>query len=414
MNMFTLTDKTILRELAKQYAEIAAQDVNAERKARGQSNNSLRPERPLVWVDEIPWHEMDIDGFLTLHCESDEARKMERHFRQTLYRWKYMQADMVVDNAYYIYKAFEDSGIGVEVMEQTRATDAQSHIVSHHFNDILETEEQVEALCLPVITARPDLDEKRVTEVYDVIGDILPVKLCGHGMYHAPWDAISMLRGVDPILIDIIDNPEHLHNIRRKFMEAGLSQYEQMEAQGLLDFNIPSLHCTPPYVDELPFHDYDGGTVALRDTWFRGMAQPFSTVSPTMWKEFELDYMRPLMDKCGLVYYGCCEPLDNLLDMLIDVPNMRKIGISPWADESVCAPKLGGKYVYARKLNPAHVATGFDADIVRAETKATIELCLKYGCPYEFVLKDISTVSYKPQNLIAWVRTVMDTIDEYY
>jgi len=412
--MFSSTDKTILRELAKQYAEIAAHDTNIKRKARGQSNNSLRPTRPLVWMDEIPWHEMDIDGFLILQCIGDEARKMERHFRQTLYRWKYMQADMIVDDAYYIDKAFDNTGIGIEIREQTRSTDTHNHIISHLYEDILETDEQVEALRLPIITAQPKLDKIRVDEASEVLGDILPVKLRGHGIYHAPWDTISMLRGVEPILIDMIDNPEHLHNIRRKFMEIGLSQHEQMEAQGLLDFNIPSLHCTPPYADELPSSGYDGANVGLRDVWFRGMAQSFSTVSPAMWKEFDIDYMRPLSDKCGLVYYGCCEPLDNILDMLMDIPNMRKLGISPWADENKCAETLGAKYVYARKPNPAFVATNFDADIVHQETKTTIELCLKYGCPYEFVLKDISTVSYKPQNLISWVTTVMSTIDEYY
>jgi hypothetical protein len=35
-------------------------------------------------------------------------------------------------------------------------------------------------------------------------------------------------------------------------------------------------------------------------------------------------------------------------------------------------------------------------------------------CPYEFVLKDISTVGGKPQNLIDWVKTVTETIDRYY
>jgi hypothetical protein len=39
---------------------------------------------------------------------------------------------------------------------------------------------------------------------------------------------------------------------------------------------------------------------------------------------------------------------------------------------------------------------------------------MKNGCPYEFVLKDISTVTYKPGNLIEWVKAVEGVIDEYY
>ena len=57
------------------------------------------------------------------------------------------------------------------------------------------------------------------------------------------------------------------------------------------------------------------------------------------------------------------------------------------------------------KPNPASVAVKTDPDEIRKDIKETVEI-LKYGCPYEFVLKDISTVSYRPENLIVWERTV--------
>jgi len=411
--MINQKDRALLRELAKEYAEISSHPVNKERYTRGKDANSLRQSRPLVWVQEIPWHEMDIDGALILRCEGENARTMERHFRQTLYRWKYIQAGMYVEDAYYIPKAFEMTGIGIEVEEDIIAADKSNHIVSHHYVDILETEEQVAALLMPTVTAKPEQDKAGVEAAEEVLDGILPVRLRGHGIYHAPWDVINRYRGVEPILIDMIERPEHLHAIRKKFMDMGLSQYTQMEEQGLLDYDLADIHCTPPWADELPA-SVCSGTVRLKDVWFRGMAQMFSTVSPAAHKEFDLDYMRPLMDKCGLSYYGCCEPLDNVLDLLAQIPNMRKIGVSPWSDEELCAERLGGKYVYARKPNPAFVAGDFDAETVCKETKKTVELCIKYGCPYEFVLKDISTVSYKPRNLISWVETVEGTIDRYY
>jgi hypothetical protein len=186
-----------------------------------------------------------------------------------------------------------------------------------------------------------------------------------------------------------------------------------MEAQGLLDYDLNDIHCTPPYADELPAPDYDGKS-RLKDVWFRGMAQMFSTVSPMTRKELDLDYMLPLMEKCGLSYYGCCEPLEKSLDFLAEIPNMRKISITPWANEELCAEWMSGNYVYSRKPNPAFVSGVFNEDVVRDETRQTVELCMKYNCPYEFVLKDISTVSYNPQNMISWVNTVESVIDEYY
>jgi hypothetical protein len=35
-------------------------------------------------------------------------------------------------------------------------------------------------------------------------------------------------------------------------------------------------------------------------------------------------------------------------------------------------------------------------------------------CPYEFVLKDISTVNGRPGNLIDWANTITAVIDRYY
>jgi hypothetical protein len=412
--MVTAQDKSILRELAKQVRDLAALDVNKERIARIRRMHGLKPGRPPVWIDEIPWHEMDIDGALGLRCESREGRNIEWHFRTILYRWKYIQVDMVVEDAFYVGKAFTATGTGVEIKEQTLSTNTANHIVSHHYEDQLDTEEKLEALKPPLIRAQPETDQKRLEMTAEIFGDILPVKLRGHGIYYAPWDDISMLRGIENCLIDMVDRPEFVHKTMAKFTEIGISRYTQMEAQGLLDFNVPSLHCTPPYCDELPAEDFDGTRVRLKDVWFRGMAQLFSSASPEMQDEFDLQYMRGLMDRCGLSYYGCCEPLDRFIPYLKKVPNMRKIGVSPWANVRSSAEQMGGSYVFARKPNPASVARDFNREVVEQEIAETIEACVENKCPYEFVLKDISTVGGKPQNLIAWAKTVTETIDRYY
>ncbi|MCL2831637.1 MAG: hypothetical protein FWD78_00570 [Treponema sp.] len=413
MIKITQTDKTILRELACNYAAIAADSSNAERIARIRRINGLVPDRPVVWIDEIPWHEMDIDGQLALHCESKEARQMEFFFRSTLFRWKYFRADMVVEDVYYITKSFSSSGYGLEVNEQTLGTDSKNRVVSHHYIDQLDSAEKVEALTLPVITAHPEKDMETVEFAEEILDSILPVRLRGSGVFYPPWDRISHYRGVEPILFDMSDRPELLHLTVQKFCDLLTSQYLQMESLGLLDFNLKSLHCTPPYCDNLPAPDYSG-VPRLKDMWFRGASQIFATVSPAALEEFDLQYTRKFMEKCRLVYYGCCEPLENKIYLLKQIGNMRKIGVSPWADVQSCAEQIGGDYVYSRKPNPAFVAGNFDADVVKKETSLVLEACKKNNCPLEFTLKDISTVSYKPQNLIEWNKVVQDTIDNYY
>ena len=412
--MVSEQDRTLLRELAKQVMDLARNDENLKRIRRIREMHSLKSVRPPVWIDEIPWHEMDINGELVLTCESKEARNMEQFFRRILYRWKYIQADMVVEDTFYVPKTYSDSGIGITIREKTISTNAANHIVSHHYEDQLDTEEKVEALQLPLIKSNSDDDQRNLETASDILGGIMPVKLRGYGIYYAPWDMIAMLRGAENCLVDMADRPRLIHKTISKFTEIYTALYTQMEAQGLLDFNIPSLHCTPPYTTDVPASDYDGGKIRFKDIWFRGMAQLFSAASPAMLDEFDLQYMRGLMDKCALAYYGCCEPLDKFIPCLKRVPNMRKIGVSPWANVRSSAEQIGGSYVFARKPNPANVAGQFNKEAVEKETIGTIEACIENKCPYEFVLKDISTVNNCPQNIIDWTKTVMETIDRYY
>ena len=41
-------------------------------------------------------------------------------------------------------------------------------------------------------------------------------------------------------------------------------------------------------------------------------------------------------------------------------------------------------------------------------------LCQKYGCPCDITLKDISTVGYRPENLIVWAKTASEVLDAFY
>jgi hypothetical protein len=408
-------DRRIVRELAKSYRELSELDVNRERIDRIKAVNGLHALRPPLWIDEIPWNEMDMDGRLALRCESSEGRQIEDFFRKVLYRWEFIQADMVVERAFYIAKSYTDTGIGLTVKNDTISSDTENAIVSHRYEDQLDTEEKVDALHPPVITAKPDLDRRNLEEAEEVLDGILPVKLRGHEMFYAPWDDIAQYRGVENCLVDMVENPGLVHRTIKKLTEILVSKYTQMEEQGLLDFNIRSLHCTPPYTDDLPSGDYTGGRITLKDIWFRGMAQIFVSASPAMHEEYDLHYMRPFMERCGLSYYGCCEPLDRVIPSLKKVKNLRKIGVSPWADVRSCAEQIGSDYVVARKPNPALASGNFDAtDAIRKEITETIEACLENNCPYEFVLKDISTVSHNPQNLFQWVRTATEVIDRYY
>ena len=408
-----MSDRDILRGLAARYMEAAHDPVNAERRQRAYDTNALKCVRPLVWVDEVPWHEMNVDDELTPECQGEEARGMELFFRRKLYQWKHFQADMVLEPYFPVHKIIRSTGNGLDVSENTLLSDKMNHIVSHEYKDQLDSMEKLDALHAPVLTRDTDMEQRRLAFANDMLGDVLPVRLEGHYCAYVPWDDVSRYRGMSALLMDLLIEPELMHATIQKFVEIYTAEVDQMERLGAYSSRIPSLHCTPGYCGELEQIEKEGGNTA-RCTWFRAAAQPLGQVSPALHDEFEIEYLLPLARRFGLTYYGCCESLYDRLDIIRKIPNLRKVGVTPWSKVEPSAEQLGGSYVFARKPNPALVMRNLDEDAIRKETRETVTACLKYGCPYELVLKDISTVSYKPQNLYHWVRIVEDTINEYY
>ena len=189
----------------------------------------------------------------------------------------------------------------------------------------------------------------------------------------------------------------------RNLTEANMLMLDQLEDQGLLGSHQQTIHCTGAYTDELPAPGYNPAHPRARDLWTCGMSQIFSTVSPAMHEEFELAYAREWYERFGLVYYGCCEPLDRKLDIVKKIPNVRKISMSPWVDVEAGASQIGREYVFSRKPSPAFLAgDDWNPKAVEADLRKTLEACARHGCPVELILKDISTVRYQPQRLWEW------------
>lgn len=405
----TQDDKLIIRELAKKYMELATDEKQQKINKRMLDTNDLKPTRPPVMINEIPWYQMDIDGELRCLCSDQRAKDVEFFLRSSIYRRKYLKADTMFEPFYRVTMSYDSTGVGLYPKDNILKTDDTNYIVSHEYHDLLEDEEALELIKVPTFTARPDKDEENMAFYTDLFGDSMPVKLCGRGIvYDAPWDRIVRYRGLENIIYDLYDRPEYLHAIRRRFTDIILSEIDFIEKNNFpIDPTSPDLHCTPAIASGLKGN-------GLKATWYRTMSQGFGEVSPEMHFEFDVKYTLEVAERFGYVYYGCCEPLDRKLDILFKIPNLRKVGVSPWAKEEVMAERLGGKYVYSRKPNPAHVAIKTDPEVIRKEVEKTVQLCQKYGCPFDYTLKDISTVSHRPENLIVWSKTVSDVLDAYY
>ena len=418
--MKTDHDIVVLRELAARYAEIANDPVNMERRTLHTAVNDLKLMRPVVLIDEIPWHEMNIGNELTLKCTDPDYRKVEDYFRKELYKWNHMQADMIVRPFYGVQKIVETTGIGMTASDEVRlqaAPGADSAIMSHHYENQIESEEDIEKLHRQVLTYK----EKETYELFDkiaaAISDILPVKIVGiesgYDNSCKNWDDIAFFMGAENLFYALADEPEMMHKLTGKLTDIFLDTVRQYEELNLYEPNQIYLHATTALNSKLS-EGLDYQHVTAKHMWGRGLAQIFASVSKEMRKEFDIEYMKKAMAPFGLVYYGCCEPLHNMIDIVSEIPNIRKIGITPWADVDEGAANIGGRYVMAFKPNPAFV-TDFDLyeETVRQEIGRMLAACRRNGTPADIVIKDISTVGKNPENLFRWEKLVMQMVKEF-
>jgi hypothetical protein len=403
------TDRDVLRELGERVAELAALPAQGETVELWKALNSLEPVRPMVAIDQIPWNEMNVDDELTLQTQDDLCRRIETGLRRTLYRWEHMRADMVVEPYLDLPKVIRGMGYGIGVVEEVAVTDPTSAVVGHRYEDQLPNEEDVEKIQTPdpvldgEVTARI---EETARQVFD---GVLTVRMQGARPTFAPLDRIVQWRGGQTVLRDLAARPDFMHALIERVSRASQTMLDRLEERGLLGPPQSVIHCTGAFTDELPAPGFDPDRPRARDLWTFGMSQIFSAVSPAMHEEFELEPMSAWFARFGLAYYGCCEPLDLKVEMIRKMPGVRKVSMSPWVDVQRGAERLGGDYVFSRKPSPALLARPrWDPDAVRADLEETAAACARHGCPLELILKDISTVSYKPQRLWEWVDVAMD------
>jgi hypothetical protein len=405
-------DVAKVRELAAQVAEVAALPIQEEKRELWRRLNGLDMVRPMVTIDQVCWNEMNVDDELTLRCEDPECRGHEDFLRRTLFQWRHFPVDMVVEPFVRVYKAIRNTGFGVGAHEDIAVTDPTNSVVGHRFINQFETEEDLERIKTPEVSHDAAETERRLSVAHELFDGLLDVRAEGADPYLSLWDPISTWMSVEGALWGLVDRPEYMHRLVKRVADGYGVMLDQLEEQGLLCGPQSLIHCTGAYTNDLPAEGYDPERPRTKDLWTFGLAQMFSTVSPAHFREFEVEYVVPLCERFGLVYYGCCDPLDKKMAEVRMIPSVRKVSMSAWVDEDLGASQIGGDYVYSRKPNPAILATDtFSAEQARAALVATREACKRHGCALELILKDISTVRYDPHRLFEWGKIAMEVVE---
>lgn len=133
-----------------------------------------------------------------------------------------------------------------------------------------------------------------------IFDGILPVRQAGGANIKLQiWDILSEFMGVENIYFDLADRPDFIHQIMNRMTQATLNGIHQANNLGL----IP--------------------------------------------------YAKQLAANFGMLYYGCCERLDDRLAIVQTIPNIKKISCSPWSNKENFAANLNPKIIMSNKPSPA-------------------------------------------------------------
>lgn len=403
-------DRTILRDLATEVAAEAAAPRHAERRTLWKKHNALQPVRPLILVfPEGSWSELLPDTALT--CEGEAARRMEWQLRVRLYYRDHLKDDTVIEKEWKVGKVVRNSGWGLTPKRIPSTTQRGAW----HFDPVIHSAADLKKLKHPTIEYDDDATQANLALAQDLFGDILDIRLVGvnHISFHL-MNQYTGLRGLEEVMIDMYAEPEMLHEAM-SILEAGhrkiLDQYIE---QNLLDLNNDSTYHNSGgngYTDELPPADCNRDRVRLCDMWGSAEAQEMAQVGPEQHAEFVLAYEKRLLEPFGLTGYGCCEPLHDRLDMVLEIPHIRRISISPWTDVDIAAARLGGAAIFSWKPQPAHLVGAFNEGLVRNYIRHTIDICAQHGCHLEMVLKDTHTCENHPERFDRWIAIAREEVD---
>ena len=404
------SDISILRSIATRYAEIAALDEQKARIDRWLRHNALESERPLFLCDQLPWNELDPECVRKDLISDPYWNGIAMSMKRDIWKWENLTTDMVIDPYIKITYRIENTGWGLESHVKRMRLDESGDVDSQHMECMINEPEDVEKIKTPRLTLLKDLDKETDETAHFLFDGIIPVRRSGIIMHLGAWDSIAYWMGVENCYIELMDRPEMMHAIMERMTEGYLSMIEQLNVQGLYDTCDHICHCSQTYRRDDPAVR----TGVSGEGWAFGLAQLFTSVSPKITEEFECAYMRRIFPHFKNIYYGCCDRLDDRMEYVSKLPNVRKLSCSPWSDREAFAEKMPATIIMSNKPSPAFLAgDSFDDDVVRRDIRRTVDAARRNGKKLEMILKDVSTVRYDLQRLRRYSEIATEEAEKY-
>ncbi len=407
--MLTQKERDTLRKLATQMAELSELPIMAERAARWKALNDLKsPERMVMATPEGAWREIE-EQQVEFQCTDPTALGWERCFHRLLIEYSFGD-DIVLDRTFGVGPAISNTGFGVE-LKRERTDDPNGSF--KHVPPITDLKTQFSQLKFrKLIHDRAETARRfeLAHEVFDGILDIRPsvgYHYWSHGLTRDVLDIV----GMEILLYGMYDQPEEIHRLMQFLSDDSEQFLAQLEAEKLLHYNNANVCVgsgTWGLTNDLPSAENPvvGRPILRRDLWGFGESQETVGVSPEMFAEFIWPYQKVLLKNFGLVYYGCCEPVEDRLPYLSEIKNLRYLSVSPWSNLEKVTAAAGKQYVLAHKPNPGLVCVSFCEKDIRADIRRRLDVGKDNF--NMFILKDTHTISNDPKRFNRWIEIVRE------
>ncbi len=411
-----MNERDVLRELAKRYAEIAALPMQAEKRRLWTEYFSLRGNRIPVIFTYGMWNVWCTEVFSSdkMLCKDPLFMEIERNLRLNIFQHEQVADDYIQEPWVNLRASVRGDwkrlwGFDESLHGSGKAGEAAAYGAS--INDWSD----LEKLSYTPHSVDEEKTRRDYEKLHDAIGDIIEINIDRSPIlirFQADIStSLARLRGLEQIMMDMYDSPEELHRLLA-FMRDGTLRNNQ-EAEDAGHYTLTSGNNQEMcYAPELPSPRANSAPVKREKLWGFVAAQEFTLISPEYHEEFVFRYQMPIMEKYGLVHYGCCEDLGRKIDMLRKLKNLRSIAVSPVADVKKCAEQIGRDYALSWRPNPTDViCCGFNEDKIRQIIRKGLED--SKGTSRCVHLKDVETLEGEIERPLRCVRIIREEIEKF-
>ena len=411
MESISAQDREILRRRAQiqlDYANSTQNDIILK-KWRAQAEG--RRESPPVRLLFSNFHHEVIPA--RLQCEGEQARWLESTLLSTLVGRELFDDDTPISPTFDITWSTYVQPFGL-TSKITRADGANAQ--GFHIDPIIhDLAAEIGKLRGGSFGVDRETTARQRGLAEDLFGDILPVRMVMSSLPGTMTNPLVHLMGMEAYYIAMYDCPDAVHEA----MEMATSVYERyydfLEEEKLL---LPTNGFSPLAQESFAFTDELPSDKVTRTTecWGFLESQETTAVSADTFGEFVIPYQQRLVDRFGLLSYGCCERVDAIWsDYLSTWSKLRKLSIAPFNNEPRIGEFLrGSRVVYYCKPRAEFVTCDgpMNEEAITAYFKEVCEAAS--GCLFEIAQREVGTIFGDFERGRRYVRLAKEAVDSYW